>query len=89
MYNISKLLTILALAFLLAGCAGMNSTEQRMLSGGAIGAGAGALFGAMAGSPAAGAAIGGAAGVVGGAIVDNLERNRAYSEPPPPPRPYY
>ena len=39
----------LALALLLAtaGCSNMNSTEQRMLSGGAIGAGAGAVVGAL------------------------------------------
>jgi osmotically inducible lipoprotein OsmB len=63
------------LVFTLAGCAGMTTTEQRMLSGGAIGAGAGAAIGAVTvGNPAAGAAIGGAAGVVGGAIYDDIQR---------------
>jgi len=48
------------------GCAGMSPTEQRTLSGGAIGAGAGALIGGATGHPAAGAAIGGATGAAGG-----------------------
>ncbi|MHC1727880.1 MAG: YMGG-like glycine zipper-containing protein [Syntrophobacteraceae bacterium] len=79
--TIKNILAVLAVVFLLAGCAGMSSTEQRMLSGGAIGAGAGAAIGAMTGgSPAMGAAIGGAAGVVGGAIVDSIERDR-YNHP--------
>jgi hypothetical protein len=59
---------------LLAGCSGMSTTEQRMLSGGAIGTGAGAIVGAATGglSIAAGAAIGAAAGVAGGYIVDEI-----------------
>lgn len=66
-------ITVTALSLLLlAGCTGMNSTEQRMLSGGAIGAGTGAVIGAATGglSIAAGAAIGAAAGAAGGYIVD-------------------
>lgn len=73
--NSIKLLVISILALLLAGCAGMSPGEQRLLSGGAIGAGAGAAIGAIAGNPAAGAAIGGAAGVAGGAIVNEMKRN--------------
>ena len=71
------LMTILLvpLLFTLAGCAGMTTQQQRMLSGGAIGAGAGAAIGAAAGNPAAGAAIGGAAGVIGGAVYDDLRRS--------------
>lgn len=59
---------------LLAGCSGMNSTEQRMLSGGAIGTGAGAIVGAATGglSIAAGAAIGAVAGAASGYIVDEF-----------------
>ena len=61
-------------AALLAGCSNMNSTEQRMLSGGAIGAGTGALVGAVTGGLgiATGAAIGAAAGAAGGYIVDQV-----------------
>jgi osmotically inducible lipoprotein OsmB len=71
MRKIIKSVAILMLMSLVAGCAGMDSTQQRMLSGGAIGAGAGAAIGAVTGgSVGTGAVIGGAAGVVGGAIVD-------------------
>ena len=78
MKNIGKVLVILSVVFLLAGCAGMSPTEQRMLSGGAIGAGAGAAIGAVTvGNPAAGAAIGGAAGVVGGALIDQMDRHNS------------
>lgn len=67
--------TALFLSLLLvAGCSGMNSTEQRMLSGGAIGAGTGAVVGAVTGGLgiATGAAIGAAAGAAGGYIVDQV-----------------
>jgi hypothetical protein len=83
--RILRLLTVLALVFVLAGCAGMTRSEQNILGGGAIGAGLGAGIGAATGgSPAAGAAIGGAAGIVGGAIKDSYER-RQYRDYPPPP----
>jgi uncharacterized membrane protein len=63
-------------AVLLAGCSGMNDTEQRVLSGTAIGAAAGAGLGAVTGglSIPAGAAIGAAAGAVGGFGYDYLKR---------------
>ena len=61
-------------AALLTGCAGMDSTEQRTLSGGAIGAATGAVVGAVTGGLgiATGAAIGAAAGAAGGFIVDQV-----------------
>ncbi|HEX2116503.1 MAG TPA: YMGG-like glycine zipper-containing protein [Alphaproteobacteria bacterium] len=63
------------LALGVAGCSGMNSTEQRTLSGGALGAGAGAALGAITGgSVVGGALIGGAAGAVGGYIYDREKR---------------
>jgi len=75
MMRISKILTVSMLALSLTACAGMTPTEQRLLSGGAIGAAGGAAIGAISGgSPGVGAAVGGAAGVVGGAIVDGLHR---------------
>lgn len=60
---------------LLAGCAGLNNTEQRVLTGATIGAGAGAGLGAVTGglSIPAGAVIGAAAGAVGGLAVDALK----------------
>jgi osmotically inducible lipoprotein OsmB len=52
------------------GCANMTPTQQRALSGGAIGAAGGAALGAITGGSAAlGAVVGGAAGAVGGALI--------------------
>jgi hypothetical protein len=52
----------------LAGCANMTRQQQRMLSGGAIGAAGGAvLTAATGGSVLAGTLIGGAAGTAVGA----------------------
>lgn len=67
---------IVVLSLALGGCSGMSSSQQRMLSGGAIGASSGALIGWAAGSPAAGAAIGGGAGVLGGFLYDQYEKSR-------------
>ncbi len=60
----------------LAGCANMSATEQRVLSGGAIGAGSGAVIGALAGSAAIGAAAGAGAGALGGYIYDQAQKSR-------------
>lgn len=60
-----------ALCALLAagGCDHMNNTQQRTLSGGALGAAGGAALGALTGGSAAlGAIIGGAAGAAGGYV---------------------
>ncbi|MBM4293497.1 MAG: hypothetical protein FJ126_01145 [Deltaproteobacteria bacterium] len=70
------LVLVMAAALITGACAGMSYTEQRMLSGGAIGAGSGALIGWAAGNPAAGAAIGGGAGVLGGYIYDRYEKSQ-------------
>ncbi|MDY0873868.1 YMGG-like glycine zipper-containing protein [Dongia rigui] len=51
------------LAVSLGACSNMSSTQQRTLSGGAIGAAGGAAIGALSGGSAGmGALIGGAAG---------------------------
>jgi len=71
-----KAVVLVLLAVLLVGCSGMSYTEQRMLSGGAIGAGSGALIGAAAGSAGTGALIGGGAGVLGGYVYDQYEKSR-------------
>jgi osmotically inducible lipoprotein OsmB len=63
-------------AVLLGGCSGMSNTEQRTLSGGAIGAGGGALIGWAAGCPACGAAIGAGAGALGGYAYDRYEKSQ-------------
>ena len=62
-------ITILAL-FSSLGCSGMTRTQQKTLSGGAIGAGGGAVLGAVTGgSPVVGAVVGGGIGAVTGYIL--------------------
>jgi hypothetical protein len=61
-----SIVIFLVISLALVGCAGMSDTEQRTLSGGAIGAGAGAVVGAIAGHTGLGLAVGAAAGVAGG-----------------------
>lgn len=61
----------------LAGCSGMSNTEQRVLSGGAIGAGVGAAGTAITGGcVTCGAVIGGAAGAGAGYLYDRYEDER-------------
>ena len=67
---------IMLVAVLLGGCSGMSYTEQRTLSGGAIGAAGGALIGAAAGAPGTGAAIGAGAGLVGGYLYDQYQKSQ-------------
>lgn len=75
--RILKGLVIVAVIGGLCGCAGMNSREQRMLSGGAIGTAAGAGAAAIIGAPIiVGVAAGAAAGAVGGLVVDELDGRR-------------
>ncbi|OPX20287.1 MAG: hypothetical protein BZ151_04780 [Desulfobacca sp. 4484_104] len=69
-----KLALLLVLAMFLGGCAGMSYTEQRTLSGGAIGAASGAAIGAIAGEAAVGAGIGAGAGLLGGYLYDRYEK---------------
>ena len=71
----SKALVATTTLALLAGCSNMSDTEQRLLSGGALGAAGGAALGAVTGGLGigTGAAIGGAVGVAAGYIVDRVE----------------
>jgi Glycine-zipper domain len=72
-----RFILVAALAVVpLAGCADMTPTQQRALSGTAIGAGGGAVIGAIAGNAGLGAGIGAAAGLAGGLIVDQSRRNQ-------------
>ncbi len=70
------LILVILTALIFSGCAGMSYTEQRVLSGGAIGAAGGAAIGAAAGSAATGAAIGGGAGLLGGYLYDRYEKSQ-------------
>jgi len=60
------LVSLFVIILATAGCAGLSETQQRTLTGGAMGAAGGAAIGAIAGNAALGAAIGGAAGGAGG-----------------------
>lgn len=65
----------LAGALALGGCTGMSDTQQRTLSGGAIGAGTGAAAGVLTGGcVSCGAVIGGAVGAAGGYIYDQTKK---------------
>lgn len=69
-----KWLVILAFVSCACGCAGMNATDQRVLSGGAIGTAAGLGAAAIVGAPLiVGVAAGAAAGAVGGAVIDQMQ----------------
>lgn len=71
MKTVRILIVITIIVGMVGGCANMTKQQQRILSGGAIGAGAGAALGAIAGGSVAGAAaIGAAAGAVGGYVYD-------------------
>jgi osmotically inducible lipoprotein OsmB len=67
---------VMAAALLMGGCSGMSNTQQRVLSGTAIGAGSGALIGWAAGSPLVGAAVGAGAGAVGGVLYDQYQKSQ-------------
>jgi osmotically inducible lipoprotein OsmB len=64
----------LVVALVVVGCSGMSNTQQRVLSGGAVGASGGALIGWAAGNPAVGAAIGGGAGALAGLAYDQIQK---------------
>jgi osmotically inducible lipoprotein OsmB len=76
------LLPAAALALGLGGCAGMNDTQQRTLTGGAGGAAGGAIIGALAGNAGLGALIGAGVGAGGGYLYDQHKQGeqRAYSQ---------
>jgi hypothetical protein len=55
----------------------MNNTQQRALSGGAIGAGTGAAVTAISGGcVTCGAVVGGAVGTGAGLVYDQMEKNK-------------
>ncbi|HAX91354.1 MAG TPA: hypothetical protein DCY07_03990 [Rhodospirillaceae bacterium] len=75
--NAWKLPSLLLLALSLSACSDLNRTEQRMLSGGAIGAGVGAVGTVMTGGcVTCGAVIGGAVGAGTGYVLDRVEKKK-------------
>lgn len=71
-----KLISLTLVAAIgLTGCANMNDSQQRALSGTMIGAGGGAILGAIGGNAALGAVVGAGAGLAGGLIYDSVKKN--------------
>ena len=68
--------TILVITLALCGCSGMSDTEQRTLSGAAIGAGAGTAIGAVSGNTGLGAVIGTGVGAAGGYLYDQHQKSK-------------
>ena len=58
-------------ALLVSACSGMSSQEQKVVSGGAIGAGTAITGGCVS----CGAAIGGAVGAGAGYVKDKMDKN--------------
>ena len=71
-----NLLCVAAIGAGLAGCSNLDHTQQRVLTGGAIGTAAGAALGAVTGglSIAAGALIGAGVGSAAGYVVDKTSK---------------
>jgi uncharacterized protein YcfJ len=69
-----SLIVILIISLALGGCAGMSDTEQRTLSGAAIGTAAGGIVGAIAGHTGIGLAVGAVAGTAGGYLYDHHKK---------------
>lgn len=70
---------LLAAAAGLGGCSNMNDTQQRLLSGAALGTAGGAVIGAATGgSILVGGVVGGALGAAGGYVVDQVEKHKAH-----------
>lgn len=62
----------------LTACSNMDATQQRVLSGGALGAAGGAVLGAIGGNAALGAAAGAGAGLVGGYLYDQNQKSQGH-----------
>ena len=78
----NKVLLLAALALPVAACADMTPTQQRALTGTAIGAGGGAILGAIGGNAGLGAAAGAGAGLLGGLLFDQSQQaqDRAFQQ---------
>ena len=73
-----KIIAITAATLAIAGCSNMSNTEQRTVSGGAIGATAGAIGTAIFhGNPIWGAVGGAAVGAASGYVYDAYKKEQA------------
>lgn len=77
MNTTSSTLVLSLFLLLLIACSGMNTTQQRTLSGAGIGAGVGAVGAAATGGcTTCGAVVGGAVGAGAGYIYDQNEKDK-------------
>jgi hypothetical protein len=74
MHKTTRFPAAIAMALMVAGCAGMSDTQQRTMTGGLGGAAGGAVIGAIAGDAALGAGIGAGVGLVGGYLYDQQKK---------------
>jgi len=81
-----KLITVTALAGLLAGCTTPSGRPDYTANGALVGGASGAAIGALADrrAPGAGALIGGAAGLIAGGLIGHSMEQEARTVPPPP-----
>ena len=70
---------LLVVSLALVGCSGMSDTEQRTMSGAAIGTAAGGVICAIAGDTGMGLAIGAVTGAASGYIYDQHEKSKEKS----------
>jgi len=77
-----SIIILLVISLTFVGCSGMSDTQQRTMSGAAMGTAAGGIIGAIAGDTGMGMAIGAAAGAAGGYIYDKNQKaqDRNYEE---------
>lgn len=70
------IVALLAVGLSLAGCDGMNATQQRTAVGALGGAGVGGLLGSFSGNAGLGALLGAGVGAGGGYLYDQSQRQR-------------
>jgi hypothetical protein len=72
-----RMVAVLAAGLGLAGCEGMNSTQQRTAVGALGGAGVGGLLGSFSGNAGLGALLGAGVGAGGGYLYDQSQNQRS------------
>ncbi len=75
MNRVAAVLIVLATSGALPGCAGLNDTQQRALTGTGVGAAGGAVLGAIGGSAGLGALAVAGAGLAGGLLFDSMKKS--------------
>lgn len=77
MKRLATSMSVLAVSGMLSGCSGLDTTQQRALTGTGFGAAGGAVLGAIGGNAGLGALVGAGAGLAGGLIYDNVKKGDA------------